>query len=156
MNLEGIRTETFRAQQAPSSTTPLWLVFRATTDPYVQAPFRGVQQAYAERTRSLTPESEPQYIGAYSSSKAAVGSLTSTLRVELAPFGIKVISLISMGTRSESIRKATGGSLPATSAYLPIRTAAEASTTTAFCLFWACVGHRDSAYNRPAITKEAS
>ena len=55
--------------------------------------------------------------GAYNSSKAAATSLTEVLRLELAPFGIKVINLMTGAVRSTFHDNAPRTTLPSTSLY---------------------------------------
>ena len=60
------------------------------------------------------------FAAAYCSSKAALHSLTETLRMELAPFGIRVTSIQPGGVRSHFGRHAEEGiRLPANSIYKP-------------------------------------
>ena len=68
------------------------------------------------------------YMGIYSSSKAAVYSLSDCLRVELAPFDIKVVTLVTGSVKTEFFNHKEGGklvSLPSNSVYSPIRTQIE-------------------------------
>ncbi|KAH8151918.1 uncharacterized protein LAJ45_03911 [Morchella importuna] len=58
---------------------------------------------------------------AYGASKAALHSYADCLRVELAPFGVKVITVITGGISSNIARHSIASSfLPSTSLYLPI------------------------------------
>jgi NAD(P)-dependent dehydrogenase (short-subunit alcohol dehydrogenase family) len=64
------------------------------------------------------------YMGIYSSSKAAVYSLSDCLRVELAPFDIKVVTLVTGAVKTEFFNNKEGGrlvTLPDNSVYTPIR-----------------------------------
>lgn len=64
------------------------------------------------------------YMGIYSSSKAAVYSLSDCMRVELAPFDVKVVTLVTGSVKTEFFNNKEGGrlvTLPAESAYSPIR-----------------------------------
>ncbi|KAF2094150.1 putative short-chain dehydrogenase/reductase [Rhizodiscina lignyota] len=68
------------------------------------------------------------FMSIYNSSKAAVTSLTDNMRVELSPFDIKVVALITSSIRTKFFENKEGGQhvqLPPTSAYLPIREQAE-------------------------------
>jgi NAD(P)-dependent dehydrogenase (short-subunit alcohol dehydrogenase family) len=61
------------------------------------------------------------FAAAYCSSKAAVHSLTDALRMELAPFGIHVVSIQPGGVRSSFGQHAEAAiRLPATSLYKPV------------------------------------
>ncbi|VUC36564.1 unnamed protein product [Clonostachys rosea] len=57
------------------------------------------------------------FTGAYNSSKAAASSLTEALRLELQPFGIKVINLVTGGVKSTFFKNAPDHILPADSMY---------------------------------------
>ncbi|KAI0532990.1 hypothetical protein GGR58DRAFT_488355 [Xylaria digitata] len=65
---------------------------------------------------SLTAGSMP-FSGAYNASKAAAASLTETLRLELEPFNVKVINLMTGGVRSTFHSNAPDATLPLTSLY---------------------------------------
>ncbi|OCL14686.1 NAD(P)-binding protein [Glonium stellatum] len=54
----------------------------------------------------------------YNASKAALHAYTNTLRVELAPFGVKVVTIVTGGVKSNIAR--TERSLPPGSIYIPI------------------------------------
>lgn len=68
---------------------------------------------------SLAAEMPFVFGSVYNASKAALLSYSDTLRVELAPFDVKVITLITGGVRSLLTTK-TDRVLPATSRYKPI------------------------------------
>ncbi|KAJ0426750.1 hypothetical protein BJY00DRAFT_306745 [Aspergillus carlsbadensis] len=57
------------------------------------------------------------FAGAYNASKAAVASFTETMRLELEPFGIKVINLVTGAVRSTFHVNAPHPQLPAISLY---------------------------------------
>ena len=64
--------------------------------------------------------------GIYNSSKAAAAMLTDNLRLELAPFNIKVIDLKTGGVRSNFFQNLTAApALPSDSIYAPAREAVE-------------------------------
>ncbi|RDA93320.1 hypothetical protein CP533_2031 [Ophiocordyceps camponoti-saundersi (nom. inval.)] len=65
---------------------------------------------------SLTTGALP-FAGAYNASKAAAANLTEVLRLELAPFGIKVINLMTGSVRSTFHDNAPRATLPPTSLY---------------------------------------
>lgn len=56
--------------------------------------------------------------GIYNASKAALQQYSNTLRVELAPFGVKVVTVVTGGIKSNIAREAR--SLPEDSYYIPI------------------------------------
>ncbi|PQE11103.1 hypothetical protein CJF31_00000854 [Rutstroemia sp. NJR-2017a BVV2] len=60
------------------------------------------------------------FMGLYSSSKAALELLTETLRLELQPFNIKVLSLVTGAVRSQGQSYFENYKLPPDSLYLPI------------------------------------
>ncbi|KIA75787.1 hypothetical protein HK57_00401 [Aspergillus ustus] len=65
---------------------------------------------------SVTAGNTP-FSGAYNASKAAAASLTETLRLELEPFGIKVVNLMTGAVRSTFHDNAPMPALPSTSLY---------------------------------------
>jgi NAD(P)-dependent dehydrogenase (short-subunit alcohol dehydrogenase family) len=65
---------------------------------------------------SLTPGVMP-FSGAYNASKAAATNLTEAMRLELAPFGIKVINLMTGSVRSTFHANAVHDALPDSSLY---------------------------------------
>lgn len=66
------------------------------------------------------------FTGAYNSSKAAASSLTDALRLELQPFGIKVVNLVTGGVKSTFFKNAPNPILPADSMYNIAKEAIEA------------------------------
>lgn len=60
-------------------------------------------------------------IGAYGASKAALASITNTLRVELAPFDIRVVELVTGAAPSNMTSTHPEAALPEDSLYFPIR-----------------------------------
>lgn len=73
---------------------------------------------------SLSPGRQP-YIGVYSATKAALASLNDTMRVEMAPFGVKVVQLVTGDVATEFWNHHevafAGAKLPPGSLYAPIR-----------------------------------
>ncbi|PVI02482.1 NAD(P)-binding protein [Periconia macrospinosa] len=57
------------------------------------------------------------YKSTYGTSKAAVTLLAETLRLELAPFGVKVLTIVTGGVQSDFLAKLTDVKLPETSLY---------------------------------------
>ncbi|KAF2756592.1 IBR finger domain protein [Pseudovirgaria hyperparasitica] len=57
------------------------------------------------------------FAGAYNASKGAATQLTETMRLELAPFGIRVINLLTGGVRTTFYDNAKNPSLPADSIF---------------------------------------
>jgi 1-acylglycerone phosphate reductase len=60
-------------------------------------------------------------IGAYGASKAALSSISNTLRVELAPFDISVVELVAGAAPSNMTSFNPNAALPQDSLYLPIQ-----------------------------------
>lgn len=65
------------------------------------------------------------YSGVYASSKAAVYSMSAVMRVELAPFDIKVVTLVTSAVQTGFFANKVGGSISKSSAYHPIKAEAE-------------------------------
>ncbi|KAK5170985.1 uncharacterized protein LTR77_004129 [Saxophila tyrrhenica] len=63
------------------------------------------------------------FIGSYSASKAAVVGLNNTLRVELVPFGVRVVTLVTGDVNTQFWGHVEGGSagIPESSSYQPIK-----------------------------------
>lgn len=61
------------------------------------------------------------FMGIYSSSKAAVMNMSAIMRVELAPFDIKVVTLVTSAVKTEFFTNRTGGGILESSAYFPVR-----------------------------------
>ncbi|KAH6713294.1 hypothetical protein DL95DRAFT_494452 [Leptodontidium sp. 2 PMI_412] len=61
------------------------------------------------------------YTGVYNTSKAAANLLSETLRVELAPFGVEVITVVTGVIATEFFNNQGSVELPADSLYLPIQ-----------------------------------
>lgn len=55
--------------------------------------------------------------GIYAGSKAAVTAITDTLRLELAPFGVKVVTVNTGAVRTNTLSSGTNFKLPTTSKY---------------------------------------
>ncbi|KAI6878416.1 hypothetical protein KC360_g8479 [Hortaea werneckii] len=67
------------------------------------------------------------FIGSYQASKSALSSLSNNMRVEFAPFGVKVVTLETGDVRTGfwTFASANGATLPPVSLYHPIKDAAE-------------------------------
>lgn len=68
----------------------------------------------------------PPMTGAYTASKAAVAALSDTMRIELAPFGVHVVHLITGLCKSNMFNPDGDPKLPPTSLYLPVKEEMEA------------------------------
>lgn len=64
--------------------------------------------------------------GAYNAAKAAATSITENLRLELAPFGIRVVNLVTGGVQSTFFQNSNDAVLPADSIYNVAKDAIEA------------------------------
>ncbi|KAK5626609.1 hypothetical protein RRF57_002324 [Xylaria bambusicola] len=84
--------------------------------PLLMKSTRGAMVVNNTACASVTAGSMP-FSGAYNASKAAAASLTETLRLELEPFNIKVINLMTGGVRSTFHSNAPDAKLPPTSLY---------------------------------------
>jgi 1-acylglycerone phosphate reductase len=73
---------------------------------------------------SLTAGGLP-FAGAYNSSKAAATSITEVLRLELEPFGVKVINMMTGSVKSTFYDNTVQNTLPATSMYNVAKEAVE-------------------------------
>ncbi|KAI6795564.1 hypothetical protein KC332_g16666 [Hortaea werneckii] len=67
------------------------------------------------------------FIGSYQASKSALSSLSNNMRVEFAPFGVKVVTLETGDVRTGfwAYASANGSTLPPNSPYHPIKDVAE-------------------------------
>ncbi|KAG8170152.1 hypothetical protein KVR01_000897 [Diaporthe batatas] len=94
--------------------------------------------------------------GAYNASKAAATSVTETLRLELSPFGIRVINIITGSVKSTFFDNAPPARLPPTSIYAPAKDIIEQKMAGAVMdengadqNVWAAQVVRDLNKNRP-------
>jgi NAD(P)-dependent dehydrogenase (short-subunit alcohol dehydrogenase family) len=63
----------------------------------------------------------PPFLAAYNASKAAIEAMGRTIRRELAPFGVRVVTLKTGSVRSGLFENATPTILPQQSLYAPVR-----------------------------------
>lgn len=77
---------------------------------------------------SVTEVFNPPFLAPYTASKRALMGLSNTLRVELGPFGVKVVH-IKTGGVSTNINNGEGDKMPADSLYNPVRQVVEGRTT---------------------------
>ncbi|KAI5358253.1 Putative short-chain dehydrogenase/reductase SDR, NAD(P)-binding domain superfamily [Septoria linicola] len=61
------------------------------------------------------------FMGIYSSSKAALLSLNDAMRMELEPFGVKVVALVTSAVKTDFATNARGGKVVEGSLYMPVR-----------------------------------
>ena len=89
----------------------------------------GPAQAMVVNHSSVVSEIAFPFMGIYNASKAALGMLTETMRLELDSFGIRVVELKTAGVRtniiSSSNANACSDGLPETSIFEPARKAVE-------------------------------
>ena len=73
------------------------------------------------------PNISQPFIGSYSASKTTVLDLSNTMRVELAPFGVKVVTLVTGDVKTQFWNSASSYhvGLPEGSLYFPIRSKVE-------------------------------
>ena len=67
--------------------------------------------------------------GMYNSSKSALSMITDILRLELAPFDVKVVEIMSGAVKTNFFNNQQVQGLPSTSLYLPIKDAIEGVST---------------------------
>lgn len=76
---------------------------------------------------SQSPYGIPSLSGAYAASKAALANYTDVLRIELKPFGVRVVELVTGGAASNITLDMRAPSIPKNSLYAPIRPEANKS-----------------------------
>ncbi|KAI1259381.1 putative short-chain dehydrogenase/reductase [Xylariaceae sp. FL1019] len=75
---------------------------------------------------SVTSRMQVPWQGVYNASKAALHSMNDTLRIELAPFGIDVLHVVTGGVRTNFFKNSSGAVLHEDSAYASARDIIEA------------------------------
>ncbi|KAI0157812.1 putative short-chain dehydrogenase/reductase [Xylariaceae sp. FL1272] len=75
---------------------------------------------------SVTSRMQVPWQGIYNASKAALHSMNDTLRIELAPFGVEVLHIITGGVQTKFFKNSSGAVLHEDSAYAPARDIIEA------------------------------
>ncbi|KAI0165297.1 putative short-chain dehydrogenase/reductase [Hypoxylon sp. FL1284] len=81
----------------------------------------GGADAIVANVGSVNAEIRPPLFGIYNASKAAVEVLGSSIRPELAPFGVRVVTVKTGSMNTELFRNAPPTKLPDDSMYRPIR-----------------------------------
>jgi len=76
---------------------------------------------------SQSPYAVPTLCGAYAASKAALANYTDVLRIELAPFKVRVMELVTGGVASNITNDMKEPHVPETSLYAPIKAEIKAS-----------------------------
>ncbi|KAK0383163.1 hypothetical protein NLU13_9076 [Sarocladium strictum] len=74
---------------------------------------------------SIAGEFPNNFTGAYNASKAALSSISDSMRIELAPFGVKVTTVLAGTVATNLLHSDATISLPPGSRYLPIQSQAE-------------------------------
>ncbi|KAL6855667.1 NAD(P)-binding protein [Trichoderma novae-zelandiae] len=104
------------------------------------------------------PHASMPFSGAYNASKAAAANFSEVLRLELAPFGVRVTNLVTGAVRSTFHANAPHVSLPPTSIYNVAKEAverwmsgAEATATGADPVEWAEGVVKDLSRDRPPL-----
>ncbi|KAI0401421.1 short-chain dehydrogenase/reductase [Xylaria palmicola] len=82
---------------------------------------QGAGDAVVANIGSVNSVLRPPFLGPYNASKAAVECLGATLRTELAPFGVRVVTVKTGCVRSDLFNNAPPTRLPAGSWYEPVR-----------------------------------
>ncbi|KAI1760556.1 putative short-chain dehydrogenase/reductase [Hypoxylon sp. FL1150] len=70
---------------------------------------------------SVNSEIRPPFFGIYNASKAAVEVLSASIRPELAPFGVRVVTIKTGSINTELFRNAPPTKLPEDSLYRPVK-----------------------------------
>ncbi|KAI6082179.1 putative short-chain dehydrogenase/reductase [Hypoxylon rubiginosum] len=70
---------------------------------------------------SVNSEIRPPFFGIYNASKAAVEVLSASIRPELAPFGVRVVTIKTGSINTELFRNAPPTRLPEESLYRPVK-----------------------------------
>lgn len=78
---------------------------------------------------SVVSRANVPWQGVYNSSKAALALLNDTLRVELLPFNIGVLHVVTGGIKTKFYDNAEGCKLPSSSMYAPVREVMEPGVT---------------------------
>ncbi|RYP08684.1 hypothetical protein DL765_008707 [Monosporascus sp. GIB2] len=81
----------------------------------------GGGDAVVANLASINSVLRPPFLAAYNASKAAVEVLGATLRTELAPLGVRVVTLKTGGVRTDLFNNAPPVKLPQGSLYAPLR-----------------------------------
>lgn len=112
--------DNFRRQYETNVIAPMMVTKRAL--PLLRTAVSGAGAADVVNVGSIVGLFTTPFAGSYCSSKAALHSLTDALRMELAPFGIRVINVQPGGVKSSFGDNAEQGlRLPENSLWLPIK-----------------------------------
>lgn len=112
--------EDLRRQYETNVISPFMVVRRAL--PLLRAAVSGAGAADVVNIGSIVGLFTTPFAGSYCSSKAALHSLTDALRMELSPFGIRVITVQPGGVKSSFGDNAEQGlRLPENSPWLPVK-----------------------------------
>ena len=102
----------------------VWAVL-AVTQAFLPLLLKSRRGALVANQTSISSVCPNPMAGVYNMSKAAAAMLTDTLRLELAPFNIKVVDLKTGAVKSNFFENQTCPSLPAGSIYMPAKEAVE-------------------------------
>ncbi|RYP40019.1 hypothetical protein DL767_001953 [Monosporascus sp. MG133] len=99
----------------------VWAVTRAFLPLLLAAAADGDGDAVVANLASINSVLRPPFLAAYNASKAAVEVLGATLRTELAPLGVRVVTLKTGGVRTDLFNNVPPVKLPQGSLYAPLR-----------------------------------
>ncbi|MCJ1388275.1 hypothetical protein MMC18_001120 [Xylographa bjoerkii] len=102
----------------------VWAVL-AVTQAFLPLLLKSKHGALVANQTSISSVCPNPMAGVYNMSKAAAAMLTDTMRLELAPFNIKVVDLKTGAVKSNFFENQTCPSLPVGSIYMPAKAAVE-------------------------------
>ncbi|KAI8952427.1 short-chain dehydrogenase/reductase [Xylaria longipes] len=87
----------------------------------IKAAKQGAGDAVVANVGSINSIFRPPFLGPYNASKAAIECLGASIRTELAPLGVRVVTIKTGSVKSDLFRNAPPTKLPEGSLYQPIR-----------------------------------
>ncbi|KAI0545935.1 short-chain dehydrogenase/reductase [Xylaria curta] len=87
----------------------------------IEAAKQGVGEAIVANIGSINSVLRPPFLGSYNASKAAIECLGASIRTELAPLGVRVVTVKTGCVKSDLFRNAPLTKLPEGSFYQPIK-----------------------------------
>ncbi|KAI1751514.1 short-chain dehydrogenase/reductase [Xylaria castorea] len=87
----------------------------------IEAAKQGVGDAIVANIGSINSVLRPPFLGPYNASKAAIECLGASIRTELAPLGVRVVTVKTGCVKSDLFRNAPPTKLPEGSLYQPIK-----------------------------------
>ncbi|KAJ2975843.1 hypothetical protein NUW58_g8246 [Xylaria curta] len=99
----------------------VFAVMKAFLPLLIEAAKQGARDAIVANVGSVNSVLRPPFLGPYNASKAAVECLGASIRTELAPLGVRVVTLKTGSVRSDLFSNAPPTKLPEGSLYEPVR-----------------------------------